>query len=511
MKRAQLLRAVGLASLIWLNGCSVLREPPERVPSWHLTGTHDTTLGRAAQHEAAADGHSGVFALSNPLEAFAARMLLIEKAERSLDVQYYIWRGDITGTLLIDALKRAADRGVRVRLLLDDNGTSGIDDLLAALDFHDQVEVRLFNPYANRRVKALGYITHFSQLNRRMHNKALVADTQAAILGGRNIGDEYFGAHASVDFVDLDVLTAGPVATEVASAFDEYWNSGLSYPLSAVLGTAAESTDVLTHRVAGVRTSSPAASYTKAVRETQLAAQLDKGTLSLEWVPVRLIADPPEKAAGTADPSMWLTAKLNSVLGRAAHQVDLVSPYFVPGADGTALLATYPQNGVNLRIVTNSLAATDVAAVHTGYSRRRLALLRAGVRLYELKPDPDASARPSWRSMGSSAASLHGKTFSLDRARVYVGSFNIDPRSIRLNTELGLIIDSPALAAMVSNALDSWLPANAYELRLDDDQRIEWIEHTREGPVVHRKEPGAPLGRRLMVSMLSLLPIEWLL
>jgi putative cardiolipin synthase len=501
---------VGLVLVLLLTGCGALQPLPERPPSQYLADTGGTALGRAVQAVGGRDGRSGLRALSDPLEAFAARMLLTRAAERALDVQYYIWRDDITGTLLLDALHRAAERGVRVRLLLDDNGTSGLDPLLLAFDAHPQVEVRLFNPYPNRGFKALGYLTEFARLNRRMHNKAMIADTQAVIVGGRNIGDAYFGADPALDFVDLDVLVAGPIAVEVASSFDGYWNSPLAYPVAALVGAPPAAAPTLAERLAEVAASPATARYEQAVRDTDLAAQLAAGTIALDWVPMRLVADPPAKAEGKADPSTWMAADLTVLLGRADREVDLVSPYFVPGARGTAALASYPENGVKLRIVTNSLAATDVAAVHAGYARRRTDLLRAGVQLYELKPDPGASNQPSWRMMGSSA-SLHGKTFSLDRQRAYVGSFNIDPRSVRFNTEMGLVVESPTLAGTISASLDERLLANAYELRLSEGQRLEWVERTDTGEVVHREEPRASLWRRFVAALLALLPIEWLL
>ncbi|HRD85298.1 MAG TPA: phospholipase D family protein [Rubrivivax sp.] len=398
-----------------------------------------------------------------------------------------------------------------MRLLLDDNGTSGLDPELLALDAHAQVEVRLFNPYPHRAFKALGYLNDFARLNRRMHNKALVADAQAAIIGGRNIGDAYFGADPALAFVDLDVLATGPIAADIAASFDDYWNSPLAYPVAALLEEPPPTEDVLSARLAKVTASPETALYGHPVRDTPLAAQLAAGTLALEWVPMRLFADPPAKAEGTAEPSTWMAADLTQALGRAAREVDLVSPYFVPGTRGTEALAAYPANGVRLRIVTNSLAATDVAAVHAGYARRRIDLLRAGVNLYEIKPDRDVAGTPGWRLFGSSAASLHGKTFALDRERAYVGSFNVDPRSIRINTEMGLVIDSPALASSVSDALDHWLPANAYELRLAQGQRLEWVERNGAREVVHHEEPRTSLWRRLLVALLSLLPIEGLL
>lgn len=500
-----------LIAVLWLPGCGGLPVLPERAPSHHLTDTAQTSLGRAVQAASPPEGRSGLHALSDPLEAFAARMLLVHTAERALDVQYYIWRPDITGTLLLDALRAAADRGVQVRLLLDDNGIAGMDPMLAALDAHPRVEVRLFNPYPQRFFKPLGYLTDFSRLNRRMHNKALVADTQAAIVGGRNVGDAYFGADPALDFVDLDVLVAGPIVADVATSFDAFWNSALAYPLAALVDPAQSGQSAIAVRLAEVAAAPETARYARALQATPLAAQLAAGTLTLEWVPMRLVADTPAKAEGRAAPADYLVTDLTAALGAVVRELDLVSPYFVPRADGTAMLARYPAHGVRLRVVTNSLAATDVAAVHAGYARRRVDLLRAGVRLFEIKPDAGSALNPAWRLGGSGAASLHGKTFALDRQRVFVGSFNIDPRSVLLNTEMGLVIDSAALAGAVSLALDRWLPAHAYELRLGEAQRLEWIELTPSGVVTHLEEPGASLWRRWLATWLSWLPIEGLL
>lgn len=494
-----------------LMGCAALPDLPARPFSGHLTDTRDTRLGQAVQAAGVRDGRSGWLALSNPLEAFAARMLLARAAERGLDVQYYIWHADTTGMLLLDELLRAADRGVQVRLLLDDNGTGGMDPLLLEVDAHPRVEVRLFNPYPDRGFKALGYLSDFSRLNRRMHNKALIADAQTAIVGGRNIGDTYFGADPRLDFVDLDVMSVGPVTSEIAHSFDAYWNSPLAYPISLLVDASVASGHTFAGQLAEVKTSPSTTRYEQAVRETPLVAQLAAGTLELEWAPVRLVADPPTKAEGSTDSTSWLVNELTTELGQATRGADLISPYFVPGERGTSALARYAEDGVKVRIVTNSLAATDVAAVHAGYAPRREALLRAGVQLYELRPDPDASRPAPWRLLGSSEASLHGKTMSVDGERTYVGSFNIDPRSIRWNTEMGLVIESQALAQSVSASLDRWLPRNAFELRLGDGQRMEWVERTEAGEVVHQQEPRASLWRRFVAALLSLLPIEWLL
>jgi putative cardiolipin synthase len=507
--------AIGLLlPLLALMACSGLPAMPDRRPSTHVFDTADTALGRSVRAASPNDGRSGLRALSDPLEAFAARVLLVRAAERALDVQYYLWRPDITGTLLLKELDQAAERGVRVRLLLDDNGIAGLDPMLAALNARAQIEVRLFNPFPNRNFKALGYLTDFARLNQRMHNKALIADAQAAIVGGRNVGDAYFGADPALDFADMDVMVAGPIAAEVAGSFDAFWNSPLAYPLEVLLKPSPDAQAPLTARAAEIARLPDTTRYAQAVRKTDLAAQIESGALRLDWVPMRLISDPPGKVGGTADPSTWMATDLTVALGPAHREVDLVSPYFVPGAGGTAALASHAARGVQLRIVTNSLAATDVAAVHAGYSHRRADLLRAGVKLYEFKPGSERERGPGWWPGGSSAASLHGKTFSVDRKRVFVGSFNVDPRSVHLNTEMGLVVESPALASAIADGLDRQLPSQTFELRLGEGERLEWIERSETSEtseIVHLTEPRASLWRRLLVALLSVLPIEWLL
>jgi putative cardiolipin synthase len=460
---------------------------------------------------------SGIHPLEIPQDAFAARVVLMRAAERSLDLQYYIWHGDTTGYLLMEEVWNAAERGVRVRLLLDDNGIAGLDSVIAALDSHANIEVRLFNPFVNRSFKALGYVTDFSRLNRRMHNKSLTADTQATVMGGRNVGDEYFGAGQHMVFADLDVLAVGPIASQVAAAFDAYWNSASAYPAQSIVGKARQdAVPALKAKFAEVRASKEAAEYAEAVRATRLVEQLLARNLTLEWVPVSLVYDEPTKALGTASDAELLFSRLGQATGRAQREIDLISPYFVPGELGTKALAGFPQRGIRLRILTNSLAATDVGAVHAGYAKRRKTLLRGGVKLYELKPDARQSAADAARKGrggggGSSSASLHAKTFSADRSRVFVGSFNLDPRSVRLNTEMGLVIESAQLADAISSGLDRMVERAAYEVRLDQNGSLEWVERTERGEVLYRSEPKTGLFRRLGVGFMSWLPIEGML
>jgi putative cardiolipin synthase len=437
--------------------------------------------------------------------------VLARAAERSLDVQYYIWSADVTGFLLLEELWNAAERGVRVRMLLDDHGTEGMDSVLAVIDAHPNIEVRIYNPYPNRGFKALGYVTEFKRLNRRMHNKSFTADTQLTIVGGRNVGNEYFAAGEGTRFVDLDVVAAGRVATEVGGEFDVYWNSGSAYPADRIVGKpAATGVTDLKARFAAVRSSPEAAEYIQAIRETRLVASFLAHELQFDWSCVELLYDPPAKTLGEAEKSELLLFDLKRVVGHPQRELDIVSPYFVPGKMGAKNLSAYPENGVKLRILTNSLAATDVDSVHAGYAKRRMTLLRGGTRLYEIKPDAPREGTPP--SEHSKNTGLHGKTLSVDRSRVFVGSFNLDQRSANLNTEMGVMIEDPRLADALSDWVDRAPQDVAYEVILTPDgQGLEWIELTSNGEIRYHKEPKTGFFKRLLVRIFGWLPIEPLL
>jgi len=438
---------------------------------------------------------------------------LAQAAERSLDVQYYIWRRDMTGTLLFESLHAAADRGVRVRLLLDDNNTSGLDTILAALDSHPNIEVRLFNPFFIRKPRALGYLTDFARLNRRMHNKSFTADNQATVVGGRNVGDEYFGATHDVLFADLDVIAVGPVVKEVSNAFDRYWASGSSYPAQQVLPPVRPGRIVEVSAAAQRIAQSPeAAAYTSALRESSFVHDLLGGTLELDWVTAHMVSDDPAKGLGLAVPEALLIHDLKRALGDPVTDFQLVSPYFVPTAAGVAWFRALAERGVEVKVLTNALEATDVAFVHAGYAKRRKPLLKAGIRLYELRRAmTDSGPTKLAGSMGSSGSSLHAKTSSIDRSRVFIGSFNFDPRSARLNTEMGFLLESPALAEQMDALFQSRIPMDAYEVRLSEEGRLGWVERRGAESLGYDTEPGTSLWKRAWVWFLSALPIEWLL
>ena len=476
----------------------------------------DTPIGRGVAAMPQRPGRSGIWALPAPIDAFATRVAMVRAAARTLDLQYYIWNGDMSGLLLLDELRAAADRGVRVRLLVDDNGTSGMDTNLQALDAHPNAEVRIFNPFVLRGFKPAGMLVDFNRLNRRMHNKSLTADGVATIVGGRNIGDPYFDSDPDVAFVDLDVLAVGKVAGEVGLQFDRYWNSPYARSAVSILGAApADAVAQLTARLGAAKAQPEAARFMQAVDDNAFIAALEKGELAFDWVPVQLAYDPPSKASGEAGAAQLLVTQLTATLGKPRTQLDVISPYFVPGKSGLRTFCAIAHGGVPLRIVTNSLAANDVVAVHSGYAKWRRGLLECGVKLYELKPsgEPEAPGeKKGWRRPGQSSASLHGKVFAMDRQRAFVGSFNLDPRSVTLNTEMGFVIDSPLLAGKISDALDQRVAAGAYEVRLGKDGKgLEWVERVNGREAIYFDEPGASASRSWSAWLLSKLPIEHLL
>lgn len=515
MRRTRLILLAAVATL--LTGCTTLPPPRDRIESTARTETADTRLGRAVVPIVSANpGQTGIHPFAEPRDAFAARVLLAGAAEKSIDAQYFIWNGDEVGYLLFEALWQAAERGVHVRLLLDDANTSGLDPTLAALDAHPNIEVRLYNPFTERGSRALGYLTDFERLNKRMHNKSFTVDNQLSVVGGRNIANEYFGVGSGIGFADLDVLAVGPAVRDVSNEFDLYWNSASAYPAAGFVGLPKpDATSSLQERFAATRADPVSVDYLKDVREAPLIAELLERRLPIDWTTARVVYDEPAKTLDTtARTDVLLFPQLLKRMGRPEKTFDIVTPYFVPGDAGTAMLTDLARRGVRVRILTNSLAASDESVVHSGYITRRRDLLHAGVALWELKPTANmASPEVKDRFGSGKVAGLHAKTFAVDGARIFVGSFNFDPRSARLNTEMGLVIDSPALAGQLGAIFDTAVPEVAYEVRLaPDGDSLLWIERNAAGEEKrHDHDPETDGWTRFKVEILSILPIEWLL
>lgn len=470
-----------------------------------------------AEHQ----GESGAVPLVDAREAFAARVLLARQAEYRLDIQYYIWRHDITGTILFEALHEAAERGVKVRLLLDDHNTAGLDATLIGLHQHKNIEVRLFNPLKLRRPRFLNYLFDFRRVNRRMHNKCFVVDGQVVISGGRNIGDEYFGATRDLLFADLDALLIGPIVEEVEKDFERYWQCESAVPLQKLF-TLTKPQDLSTLRAIADRYKKEprAQAYVKAIEELPFMQQLQRQELDIYWSRTQLISDSPDKTMGRAKPQQMVPHQLKQAIGEPKSHVTLVSPYFVPTQAGVTELIAMARRGVQVIILTNSLAATDVAVVHAGYAKWRRKLLQNGIQLFELQRLSSLARKQQRKErrqrlkgkerFGSSASSLHAKTLMVDLARVFVGSLNFDPRSAAINTELGFVMHSRELAARLEQAIVQTLPHYSYQLRLIKN-KVVWVERLGDQHTYYRSEPGASIWRRLAVRILERLPIERLL
>jgi putative cardiolipin synthase len=501
----------GAVLLALCAGCAGLPELPERPAEHALAPATEGSIAHVvgplvAQHP----GLTGVVSLGDAQDAFATRVALARRATRSIDIQTFIWHADATGTLMFEEVLRAAERGVRVRLLLDDVNTSkGLDRTLALLASNPNLELRLYNPFVVRGTRAWGFLTDFTRVNHRMHNKAFTVDNLATIIGGRNIADEYFAVGEGTGFIDLDVMAVGHVVQAVSAQFDLYWNSASAYPSRTILAQVEpEPREALAERARVILDSPGAARYGEEATRLPVVRSLLDGTLAPEWAQASVVFDDPSKTQNRG--SEWdllMLPKLLAEFGKPLHSLDMISPYFVPGDAGTEALATLARGGVRVRVMTNSLAATDEKSVHAGYVKRREALLRAGVELLELKPE-GMPVRSKESDIGSSKAGLHAKTYAVDRREIFVGSFNFDPRSARLNTELGVVFESAVLATRLATVIDGAYPAAAYRLALGDDGQIRWFGADGQ---VFDTDPGTSWWDRMVVRIGSWLPIEWLL
>jgi cardiolipin synthase C len=510
------LRRAGLMQLClaFLAACAVAPVgPPHRVASHALGEPETTALGRVFAREARNHpGLSGFELVTSGREAFEARYGLARLAERTLDVQYYLWVGDATGRRMLQALLDAADRGVRVRLLLDDVNLEGKDINLATLNAHPNISVRLFNPFAFRDHHAVDYFVDFARVNHRMHNKAFIIDNSVAIVGGRNIGDQYFSVNGQSNFRDVDLLTAGPVVRDVSTHFDEFWNSSWATSIHVVTDDrpAPEELKAMTERLHRKIAEDTAYPFKTNLGEPALERFVAQLPGRLVWGKATVFADSPDKPE-TSEAAV-VAGLREEIRDRLRSELLLEVAYFVPAGNGTAHLCELVRRGVQIRVLTNSLASTDEPAAYAGFMNHREALLRCGVELHELRPDAKFVER-DWKWLkGRSEAELHTKAAVFDRREVMIGSFNMDPRSARLNTELAVFVDSPELAAKVANFIGTGMAlGNAYRLQLDGDGDVVWIAGERDGEVTFEHEPGIGFWPRLGVRLISLLPIEELL
>ncbi|WP_218569449.1 phospholipase D family protein [Pseudomonas sp. Hp2] len=498
-----------LASLASLYGYGRFAERARGPASQALPAADDSPIDRVVVPLTAAHpGQAGFALVSDNIEAFATRAMMARSAGRSLDLQYYIWHPDFTGNLLYAELLRAADRGVRVRLLLDDMNVHGSGSVLAALDRHPMIEVRLFNPTRAREgtlVRGVELLLRFFSINRRMHNKAWIADGRIAVVGGRNIGDEYFDADSEMNFMDADATVIGPPVGQASAIFDAYWNSRSAIPLAALAEASPDALDRLRAGIDAGMASPKARPYLQRLRQSPNVRDLVQGRRALHWTArASIVSDPPQKAEGGRAQPDWMTPVLVDRMASVRRELKLISPYFVPGREGLRWIAGLRRRDVEVGVLTNSLAANDVLAVHGGYAGYRVPLLREGVELHELKP----RGEPSGSLFGSSGASLHTKAFVIDGREGFVGSFNLDPRSMNLNTEMGLLFESREAAAELEALYRAKTSARlSYRLALEHGE-LRWHDDAASPPRTWTREPEAGIWRRIAARAVGWLPVE---
>jgi len=507
--------SLGLLLVAMLGGCASLAPPVERDLQTTLTIEDETDLDRviAARLESS-PGESGAHYLKDGLDAFAARLAGADQASRSIDAQYYLFHDDVTGRLLAQRLLLAADRGVVVRLLLDDIGVQGRDEDLLALHAHPNIEVRIFNPFANRRFRLFEYLYRFGLVTRRMHNKSMIIDGVVAIAGGRNVGDEYYDAHEASNFLDMDVMIFGPAVQGISGQYDEYWNSPLSYLIDELAKTEITRSEAESKwaQLAQYAEAQKDSVYLERLRNTPFFDHLKSGTLPVTVAPALVLSDRPEKVRlPLDDDSTHLGPALWPLFREVSDELLIFNPYFIPGDQGVAALTEAVSRGGRVVVLTNSLASNDVAVVHGHYAKYRKPLLRAGVEIYELKVDrPVRASSGADDEIEESHISLHVKTFVFDRKKTFIGSLNLDPRSVYQNTELGIVVEDARMASEIAAIALERLPDIAYQVGLDQDGSLFWLgrDPDTQQTTRYQREPEAGLVQRILAAVARVLPVE---
>jgi cardiolipin synthase C len=488
-----------------LSGCAGLPRHVEKTRSVAFQEPDTTTLGRIVVSGEVGKNLSGIRLLSSGDEALASLITLADHAERTLDIQYYIIHEDDSTRTLLHHVRLAADRGVRVRVLVDDLNTVGEDRRFMHLSSHANVEVRVFNPFTVGRfwtwTRFLASAANIRRINHRMHNKLFVADNALAITGGRNIGDAYFTLDPHSNFVDLDVVAAGAIVPELSASFDEFWNSKYAIPI----GSVASAVDT-------EGAPAPLVEAEMSVNANWLEHELDAHNVQLIWVPATVLADQPAKIASETSPEEEVTiaSDIAALMKSANQELIIISPYFIPGKQGVALLSELVARGVRIRILTNSLASTDSPLVDIGYSRYRVPLLKLGIDLREMRPKL-GQRHARFHPFRSSNASLHAKALVIDQKIVFIGSLNMDERSARINSELGLVISSSEIARQVTSLLDDLSSDSSYKLQLDADDRVEWVSGDAGTQKTWHTDPETSRTERLWLRLLSPLAPDELL
>lgn len=507
--RAGWITVAALSCILLVAGCSTLPDKHVDVERPSIDVSDTQFFKSIKQLEQERGDRSGFYPLIDGVTALSARLAMIDKAEASLDVQYYIWHDDSVGRAMHSHLLRAADRGVKIRLLLDDLDTVGKDKLLSLIQYHPNIEIRLFNPFPNRNARWYDFLIHSSRLDHRMHNKSITADRSISIVGGRNIGDEYFNASDDVGFSDLDVIAIGAVAKDVDKAFMDFWESDLAYPIMQIIGNQhvaeqeyLEFRQQLDDEIEQEKTGA----YSKALNQQWQNLFQDLNQDNISWGRWIFWSDTPKKVSAKGiDEENFIAPKLLEAMGEAKKELMIVSPYFVPEDDFTDFLIAKAKSGVHVKIMTNSLAANDVALVYAGYRNYRERLLRGGVELYEFKAIREGQksdkSESSWQ--GASRASLHGKYLQIDQQYMFVGSFNLDPRSAELNTELGVLFESSSYASLLKQIFESDAMVKGYRVRLDQDGDTIWETYENNELVTYHNAPDTSFWQRFSSGILS--------
>ena len=463
---------------------------------------------------------SGYHPIVTGANAFAARSILTEMATRNIDVQYYIWHDDQAGHLLLKDLWKAAERGVIVRLLLDDfNSNAKLDQQLLRFASHPNIAVRIINPLMHRKFQMLNFVTGLPRINRRMHNKSMIFDKQITIIGGRNIGNEYLSNDQNSQFADLDVLLIGKVVADIDNSFTSYWSAPISFDIETLVTLDKGTT---TDFLAGLdkldeddknNSRSSLAVYKTAIADSSIDTDLVNKRVPFRWTDMQFLSDDVGKLTKSVPANTNLVHQLRTLLGSPSKKLTIISSYFVPTKDGVSTLVQLADSGVDIKILTNSFDATDVTAVHSGYSQWRPALLRAGIKIYELKSTASEEKRGNklWKARNQSSTSLHTKTFAIDDHQVFIGSYNVDPRSANINTEMGVIINDDELARQLHQALSDNLLSQAYEVKLMDNDQLQWHTVENEEKVIYNSEPRVGMSDHIWLTIMSWLPIDWLL
>ncbi len=469
--------------------------------------TGKTSLDRdVTDWVAAHDGKSGFYPLLEGLDALGVRLAMIDRAERSIDVQYFLMKPDSAGALFAMKLLEAADRGVRVRFLLDDIFTTVDDTAFLVMNQHPNIEIRLFNPVGRGGIYYLSYLGNFKLANRRMHNKSFTVDNRVSVVGGRNIADEYFELLKEAEFRDFDIFAAGPVAEDISATFDRFWNHKLAVPMEAFAGNKALP-DLVAARAELDQAALEVADsiYARALASPLMRDVFDR---KVELFPAdgKVLTDDPEKLLQkiSVDHQLLVTA-LAAVIDDATSEVVVITPYFIPGERGVQFWRSIADRGIRVVVITNSLASNNHVPVHAAYARYRHAMIAAGAELYEVRVDssklPEGSAQASYDSM-----TLHTKGLLVDRRLTFVGSLNLDPRSIDINTEFGVLIDNADLAGGIAERFFASLPGFAYRVTENESGKLRWTVQIDGKEVVEKNEPQAGKWLRFKAFLSRILP-----